>query len=93
MYETALYLLFIFNNVDGNVITALSVGETNVIASLKDYPEQKAILKEQTAVLKKNSEPQKCFLLCAVMIIVMKLQGFTKDFLSINSMIFFPEHA
>ena len=32
-------------SVDGNVITALSVGETNVIASLKDYPEQKAILK------------------------------------------------
>ena len=32
-------------SVDGNVITALSVGETNVIASLKDYPEQKATLK------------------------------------------------
>ena len=32
-------------SIEDNIITALSVGETNVIASLKDYPEQKAILK------------------------------------------------
>ena len=32
-------------SIDDNIITALSVGVTNVIASFKDYPEHKAILK------------------------------------------------